>query len=142
MTIRQSKENIWHIVSQNFSFDCKLLHAGLVQDFNHKPTNTPMDRYVLSYLFEGEGSLELNGTLYPLKKGDLFLIPPTIPHTETNSSSNPYTYYCVAFYGGNCKSLLAHAGLSIKQPVLSLDDKRIENTMREIFELCKKMLNV
>ena len=137
MTLKQNKDNIWHFVSQDFSFDCKLLHAGLVQNFNHKPANTPMDRYVLAYLFDGEGSLEMNGKLYALKKGDLYLIPPTTPYTETNSATNPYAYYCVAFYGGNCKTLLARAGLSAEQPVLSLNDKSIEDKMREIFELCK-----
>ena len=69
MTMRTSKENIWHIVSQDFNFDLKLLHAGLVQDFNHKPTNAPIDRYALSYLTEGEGTLVINGKTYRLKKG-------------------------------------------------------------------------
>lgn len=138
MAMRKSKNNIWHIVSQDFSFDFKLLHAGVVLDFNHKPDNKPLDRYALAYLIDGEGSFEINGKLYPLKKGDLYLIPPATPYTETNSTSNPYAYYCVAFYGGNCKSLLARAGLTADNLVLSVNDKFIEDKMREILELCQK----
>ena len=138
MAMRKSKDNVWHIVSQDFSFDFKLLHAGVVQDFNHQPENNPIDRYALSYLTEGEGTLEINDKTYPLKKGDLYLIPPATKYTETNSSTNPYAYYCVAFYGGNCKMLLARAGFTDDNLVLSVNDSFIEDKMREIFELCQK----
>lgn len=138
MAMRKSKDNVWHIVSQNFSFDVKLLHAGLVQDFNHQPENKPIDRYALAYLTDGEGTLEANGKTYRLKKGDLYLVPPATKYTETNSPTNPYKYYCIAFYGGSCKTLLAHAGFSSDNLVLSVNDSFIEDKMREILDLCQK----
>lgn len=138
MAMRKSKDNIWHIVSQDFNFDLKLLHAGLVQDFNHKPENKPLDRYALSYLTEGEGTFEINGKIYHLKKGDLYLLPPATKYTEKNSPTNPYEYYCVAFYGGSCKTLLARAGFTSDNLVLSVNDDFIAEKMREILELCQK----
>lgn len=138
MNNRTSKDNIWHIVSQTFSFDIKLLHAGIVQDFQHKPQNQPLDRFVLSYLIEGEGIYELKGKTYKIEKGDLYFIPPGMPYREQNSPSNPYVYYCIAFYGNNCSSLLAHAGLTEDTPVLNVNDIKIEEKMREIFEFCQK----
>lgn len=138
MAMRKSKDNIWHIVSQDFSFDLKLLHAGLVQDFAHKAENKPIDRYALAYLVDGEGSFEINGKHYRLKKGDLYLVPPATKYTETNSSNNPYEYYCVAFYGGSCKPLLARAGFTDDNLVLSVNDSFIEEKMREILNLCQK----
>jgi AraC-like DNA-binding protein/quercetin dioxygenase-like cupin family protein len=136
--MRKSKENVWHIVSQDFNFDLKILHAGLVQDFNHKPANSPLDRYALAYLTDGEGTLEINGKNYRLKKGDLFLIPPATNYFEKNSTTNPYEYYCVAFYGGSCKTLLARAGFTNDNLLLSVNDNFFAEKMQEILELCQK----
>lgn len=138
MAMRNSKDNIWHIVSQDFSFDLKLLHAGLVQDFKHVPENKPIDRYALAYLIEGEGTLEINGKRYRLKKGDLYLVPPATNYHETNSPTNPYQYYCVAFYGASCKPLLARAGFTDDNLVLSVNDIFFEEKMREILNFCQK----
>lgn len=132
------QKNIWRIVNQDFSFDLKILHAGFVCDRNHKPQNAPLDRYVLQYLTRGEGTFELNNKIYKIKAGDLFLIPPAMPYTETNSKDNPYNYYCVAFFGANCNNLLIRAGLTPNNPVINANNHEIEKNLKDIFDYCQE----
>jgi len=132
--MRENKKNLFYFCSQDFTFDLKIIYAGIVQDFDHQPDNHPFNRFALDYLIDGEGTFKINEKTYQLKKGDLFFVPPNVPYEETNSKSNPYAYYSVSFYGSECATLFAKAGLTVDNPVLHLNDARLEEKMREIVE--------
>lgn len=135
---KENEKNVWRLVTQDFSFDLKLLHAGVVRDRDHKPQNTPMDRYVFNYIVRGEGIFKLKDKTYRIKKGDIFIIPPALPYTELNSPDNPYAYYVIAFFGSGCENILARAGLTPDNPVLSVNDPEIERLMKEVFDYCQE----
>ena len=47
-------------------------------------------RYILNYLLQGERTINIDGTLYSLRKGDAILIPPGA-FVKTDSSDNSIT---------------------------------------------------
>lgn len=124
-----------YIINQIFSFDVKLLHCGLETKESHHLEPGSVDRYVFSYLVEGEGFYTLKNREYVIRKGDAYLIPPSEIFHQQNNPKNPYRYYYVAMYGSACKDMFERAGLSAACPVLPLGSPFVEERMKEIFDL-------
>lgn len=60
-------------------------------DHDISKVNAHSHDYYEFYLFlEGEVSMDIDGTSYPLKSGDVILIPPGIPHHAMIDKSTPY----------------------------------------------------
>lgn len=49
------------------------------------------DYYEFYFFLEGDMGMHINGTFYPLKHGDMLLIPPNVPHhAESTGHGKPY----------------------------------------------------
>ncbi len=47
-------------------------------------------------IFDGEGVFAIDGTEYPVKRGDYVFVPGNIPHYNYNTSSeNPFCFLCI-----------------------------------------------
>lgn len=98
--------------------------------------------YCIQYIIDGEGSFFTNGTLYPLKKGDLFIIPQTKEYYYKANPDNPYDYYWVHFNGSGFQNFLDYIGLSDESPVKhGLYDNEITKTFEELLKISNEKTN-
>ena len=74
--------------------------------------------YMLHYVIKGEGTLTLDGKVFPLKKGALFLCPPNVKLTYHSSTHSPYSYFWINFVGNLAKQKVSDLGLSVDNPVI------------------------
>ncbi len=73
--------------------------------------------YLIHYVYEGSGYLETDDGIFPVQKGQAFMIFPNQLTTYTASMEDPFTYRWVEFYGDKSEELMAKAGLSPKKPI-------------------------
>ncbi len=112
--------------------ELKLLECGREKCIpNKKFSFTPKTYYVLHYVLSGQGTLEMEGKTYKLKKGSAFLIPPRyIPHYYPDKH-DPWTYVWIGFGGLNAEQYMERAHLSLKQPIIHDNN---EQTLRYLLE--------
>jgi len=79
----------------------------LIRRFNSDVT-------VVEYILEGEGTIEIDGTVLHPKKGDSYLIPQGSDHTYYSSSTNPWTKIWVNLSGDLTDKLIDTYGLRDK----------------------------
>lgn len=75
------------------------------------------NHYLLHFVLKGQGYYQLNGTIYPIKTGQAFLIVPHIPTTYYADQKNPWSYIWIEFDGIKAAELLKCAGLSVKNTI-------------------------
>ena len=63
--------------------------------------------YLLHVILSGRGIYQKAGTIYPLKKGDAFLIPPLESTYYQADQKDPWSYAWVGFDGKECENLLS-----------------------------------
>ena len=76
--------------------------------------------YVLHFVSEGSGTLEVNGNQYNIKKGEAFLLPPATEAWYEADKEDPWFYSWVGFSGAKAKACVDNAGFSMKKPVRSI----------------------
>ena len=84
------------------------------------------DHYILHYIIDGKGVYFVNGHVYPLVQGDIFLIRPYMEISYQADYAEPYHYYWVGFQGTDCQELLIQAGFSDTDWVIHC--KQLEKT--------------
>lgn len=62
----------------------------------------------IGYIIKGEGSYDVGGVGYWAKAGDIFIIPPNVPHFEVKSQRQPFEimFIMVKHYGKGSKRLI------------------------------------
>lgn len=75
------------------------------------------DRYILHYVFEGEGVLHIDNKEFVVKKNQFFLLPPDVLVHYQASKENPWHYAWIQFHGFKSTEMLRDMGLTRKQPV-------------------------
>lgn len=95
------------------------------------------DKYILHYVFSGGGTLYLDQKEYAVKEQSVFLLPPNTLVRYQASGTTPWHYIWIHIHGNKVVDLIQRAGLSRKEPVLSLtgDCEEIGNVLQEIYEL-------
>lgn len=84
--------------------------------------------YLIHYILDGQGKLEVNGKTYYLKKNQGFLIPPdTVTYYEADKD-NPWTYIWIGFNGVKADTYLAYANLDIDNPIFEYGE---DNSLKE-----------
>ena len=78
--------------------------------------------YVLIYCAEGAGWLTLQEQTWTIRKGDVFLCPPEMPHSYGADEQQPWTKYWVHFRGGMAQAYAAQLGVSLSHPVLHVGE--------------------
>ncbi|MDF2669990.1 MAG: transcriptional regulator [Paenibacillus sp.] len=84
INIRERDETIWPKYNYDLLRECTEVHS-------------------LAFIFGGEGSLELNGARYALRKGVLFYVPAKSRMRITTESTKPLLYYSILFQYGQLR---------------------------------------
>lgn len=128
-------ENKLFLLKTNYRFNLILYQAGYEEcDSFHSYGPVARDFYVIHFVTDGEGTLEIADKRYQLRKGDLFLLPKGQLSRYRTNPANPYKYYWVGFSGVNDKEILNAIGFSSSSHVIHLQDRydEILNIFKEI----------
>jgi AraC-like DNA-binding protein len=68
------------------------------------------------------GWLTLEGRNWQIRKGEVFLCPPGVPHSYGADERSPWTKYWVHFRGEQVPAYATLLGLSVTQPVLAVGE--------------------
>lgn len=92
--------------------------------------------YCIQYIISGEGTFFTNNVLYPIKKGDLFLIPNNRNYYYKANPDNPYNYFWIHFNGSGFKQYLDYINLSDNSPIIhNLYDEEIVEVFDAILKI-------
>lgn len=93
--------------------DLCLTRCGIQQcPSNHKWGPKARPQYHMHFILEGKGYLEIENSVYHLKRGDIFLIPPNTVAAYHADSSDAWHYAFVSFVGTNAEKYVRQAGFS------------------------------
>lgn len=115
--MQMPKDGIWWLNYNQYE-DLRLYEIGIQRccpDYEFGPIIR--ERYILHYVFEGEGVLHLDQKEFHIKKNQFFLLPPDALVHYQASSTNPWHYTWIQFHGFKSTELLREMGLSRKNPV-------------------------
>ena len=59
--------------------------------------------YIIHYILNGKGTFQIGDSVYPLKKGEGFLIEPDVLTYYQADQNDPWTYLWVGFTGKNAE---------------------------------------
>ena len=124
-----------YIINQQETFDIKLLHGGFGTAPASEAQHRHLDRHVLYFVFDGEGSLFLQKRSIPISKGDLTVIPSGTYYATTTNNKQTCRLYYISFTCTNLAPLLQHAGLTKQNPLIHIATDYIERMMKRIFKL-------
>ena len=77
------------------------------------------DHYIIHYVIDGYGTLNVNNECYSLKKGNFFLQEPNVLTHYKADYNDPWTYCWVAFNGLKAKEYIASIGVTHDNPISS-----------------------
>ena len=112
----------------------RLIFAGYVSpDPEHTETITHPNSmtYTLVLVVDGEGTLNVNDTIYPLIKNALFCIFPNSEATYTANPEFPYKLYTITL---ECSHLENVISLKPFSPVTYLRSQQVERLFRSIYK--------
>lgn len=78
------------------------------------------DHYLLHYVVSGKGTYTLNGSSYPVRAGQVFLVWPNTLVRYCADESDPWEYYWLGFTGPDAAALAAQSGIRPEAPVRSV----------------------
>jgi len=134
-------DNVYiHHVDANRSSDLCFVQAG----FHH--TNSgysygPMirDHYLIHFISEGEGVLELHQRRYFVKAGSCFLIYPHQISFYQSSTRNPLKYTWLGFNGHKAETYVENAGFAYESEIRPIvADEEISAKFNEFFDFLYK----
>ncbi len=106
--------------------------------YGHVVNNRLLQDHVIIYCVDGFGWLELDGRHWSVKKGDVFMCPPDIPHSYGADGKAPWTKYWIHFRGKNSNAYMDMLGLTLASPVLHIgDNAKILSWLQDIFNVLK-----
>ena len=93
--------------------------------------------YILHYVINGCGTYSLNGSKFPVKAGDTFLVYPNMQITYKADQNDPWEYCWIGFDGADARILMDAAGFSIENPVVyPSSPEKIYQLIKDIYQ-CK-----
>ena len=126
------------LLKTNYQFNFSLYQIGYEECQPHHSFLPVMrDFFVLHFIVEGQGTLEVHNQQYHLKKGDLFLVPKNTLCRYFANQDDPYTYYWIGFSGINDADALKESGFGEDTFVINSKDKydQINAAFKEIDEI-------
>lgn len=108
---------------------------------HHRPGDhygpMPRDSFFLHLLVGGKGTLKLGDKVFPLREGDIFVLPANTPARIDADNSDPYEYYWVGFNGEDAKALVDACGFSAENGYIIrvFDAESVKNELRILAEV-------
>lgn len=75
------------------------------------------DEYHVHIILDGKGTLEMGGSSYSLRRGQIFTLIPGIEHYYCADSENPWHYAWFTFAGTRAAYFMEKAGTTVNHPV-------------------------
>ena len=92
--------------------------------------------YSYQYVISGEGILWIDGKEYPLKKGDIFLLPVGKPHKYIANPQNPLEKIFFCFQGNLAKKILSEYRVD---NIIKIEGLDLYEEFREMFNIsCRR----
>lgn len=115
--MKMPKDGVWCLNYTQYE-DLRLYEVGIQRcgaDYEFGPIIR--DRYILHYVFEGEGVLHIDDKEFLVKKNQFFLLPPDVLVHYQASYKNPWHYAWIQFHGFKSTEMLRNIGLNRRHPV-------------------------
>lgn len=114
-------ENFFYRINNSRSFkDFNIIQFGYRKcEPSFFPKRIIRKTYLLHYVYSGEGTLEADGKIFPVKKNQAFMIFPGQLATYTASENDPFVYRWIEFDGFQAQRLCSFAKLSEENPVFT-----------------------
>ena len=116
---------------ETLNYNFRFLHCGFENGAELEKKSSYYERFVISYLIDGSGTVTMNGKSFFIEKGDLYFIVPSLVAQKT-TKMNPYKYYYIAISGPDCEEIFMRAGYRKDNPVIKLNDDFIKTLMADI----------
>ena len=92
------------------------------------------DFYLIHFVMEGGGVYTLNGKQHPVRKGQAFLIYPSMPIDYQADAVDPWEFCWVGFNGNDARLLMNATGFTPQNPVITLKEpERMEELLMNIY---------
>lgn len=106
--------------------------------YGHVVTDRTVQDYIIIYCVDGLGWLILDDKRWKIKKGDVFVCPPDMPHSYGADDKSPWTKYYIHFRGKCAPAYMEMLGLTKESPVMHIGDHtNILSWFQDIFNLLK-----
>jgi len=83
------------------------------------------ENYVIHFVMEGKGTLQVEGKLYEIRKDQAFLLRPGVETIYQADRKDPWMYAWIGFHGYPCENLIERMGFSAQQDVIDVGDAGI-----------------
>ena len=93
------------------------------EEFESSSTWGPkvVDHFILYYVYDGKGTLNVGNRTYALKKGDGFFVPKDVLTSFKAEKKNPLKAAWVGFYGYLAEGYLKRCHLTENHPIFSCE---------------------
>ena len=107
------KESVWVLPKTELPWPFDLSSTGITRrDRNYRIVSGGRDYYVLEYIVAGKGHLFIDNHHYRPTAGDVYLLPPHLPHTYYTTASDPWEKIWFNISGELLDSLVECFGLT------------------------------
>lgn len=126
------KESFFDVFKNNALINFTLVGISYC-DGSYKIKRSKSDFYVIEYIIDGEGTLEIDGKVFYPKKGDVYFVQPETNHTYYSSKENPWVKIWANFKGPLADLLIEKYHLTGKYYFENFD---IYNELKNITKMC------
>ena len=123
---------------ETLNYNFHFLHCGFENGENLVKKGSYYERFVISYLVDGRGTVTMDGKSFSIEKGDLYFIEPSVIAQKT-TKTNAYKYYYIAISGPDCEEMFARAGYLKENPVIKLNDDFVKDLMADICNISREL---
>ena len=117
----ETEKNICHLIPYDRHEETiRTLYFVYEKNFDILPQNLTLAFHKMYIVTAGKGTLKLYETSYPLRKGDIFFVFPSVPHSIRTEEA-PECLQCIyiSFVGIRANQLLTRYHISAASPVYS-----------------------
>ena len=118
-------DRIYHSRNSNARF--YIITFGYEKGWARKLEQRTINRYIIHFIFDGKGAFNN----IPIKKGDIYIVPPNVPHEILHDSNTPMTLGWIALSGMELEHMIEILHLPTKQH-FTMNDTQLEK-IRDIF---------
>lgn len=123
--------NIYYHINNNILKDIYPIDVGYKEhSLNTEPFRNNYPYYLLHYVVDGEGVIEIDGSSHIFNKYSVFILPPNKEITYAPGNKKPWKYYWINFNGIETNKILGTLNITTENYYFKSKDK----TLKPYFE--------